>query len=346
MTIPKQHDSDSPNKITFLIYCARSGSTFLANGISERRPSVVVIPETRLPLLIIWRNEDEIRAMDVPGLRAFFDRDMQLDNLGLSEAQLQALAHAQAGQGRRALLLGLFEAYRSAHGLKGSHFLVKNARVVFEQKALREVLPEAEFLEILRDPRGVANSMMTTRTVYSYGGPMAGGDPLKAARIWLQHRRAMDQLTEPVTQVRYEEVMANPATVAPLLTLLFGPEGKGAAPATAQIVSEKERSLHKLVGKEANASRLDAWKTNISARTGMAIEALLGEAMIKAGYRPHFTAGADADEIRAACAYQARVSKLLLAKHAARTGIHWVREAFKSPTQVLFRIENMRRNPR
>lgn len=333
-------------KITILVYCARSGSTFLANWISERRSDVIVIPETRLPLLVLWRSEAEIRSLDAKGLRAFLERDIQLHNLGLSDEQLHEFAVTQAGQGRRAIFLSLLDAYRSAHDLQGNHFLIKNARLIFEQVALREVIPEAQFFEIIRDPRGVVNSMMTTRTVYSYGGPMAGGDPLRAANIWMQHRHAMAQLTAPITQVNYEQFMRDTDSIEPLLCDLFGPKEEAGAPVATKVVSSKERSLHKLVGKDVNVGRLAAWQTNLTPRTGMAVEAFLGDALTEAGYTPHFTAQASAKDIASAQKWQSLISRVLLVKHATRTAMHWIREALLNPNQILFRIENFRRNPK
>ncbi|WP_158971898.1 sulfotransferase [Chachezhania sediminis] len=331
-------------RITFLIYCARSGSTFLANRIAENRSNVVVIPEFRLPLLLFWRSEDEIRGLDADGLTALFRRDMQMDNLGLDETRLAALATALAGQGRREILLAFLDAYRETHGLSGQHFLVKNAEVVFEEEAVRAVVPEADFLEILRDPRGVVNSMMNTRTVYSYGGPMAGGDPLRAAAAWLKHRRASAALSMPLTVIRYEDLMSDPESMDATLDALFGPAGETAtATPSGKVVSAKEQSLHKLVGKAADKGRNEAWKDAIPARTGMALEAVLGATMTEAGYVPHFTAGATEADIGAALSRQRLVGRAIRVRHLARTGMHWAREAMHAPGEVLFRIENARR---
>lgn len=329
-------------RITVLIYCARSGSTFLANQISKDRAGVVVVPEFRTPNLLLWRGEAEVRALDAEGLAALFRRDMQFSNLGLSEDETARLCATLAGRSRGEILEGLLDAFRTRHGLPGAHFLVKNGGLAFQADALREALPEADFLHIQRDPRGVVNSMMTTRTVYSYGGPMAGGDPLKAAELWLRHRAATRAIRAPVASLRYEALMTDPASAAKTLDALFGPpEGEATpAPAAEAVVSEKERSLHKLVGKSADRGRTEAWKTAIAPRTGMAIEALLGAALVEEGYAPHFAEGVPAARLAAALRAQRLRGRGLLAKHAALTGLHWAKESLKAPGEVLFRIEN------
>ena len=331
-------------KITFLIYSARSGSTFLANHIAQTRPEVVVVPEFRLPLLLMWRSEAEIRSLSSKDLRALFARDLQLDNLGLDDQVIETLSNRLVGQGRRAIILAFLQEFRDAHGHVGTEYLIKNGRVVFEKDAVQEILPEANFVEIIRDPRGVVNSMMNTRTVYSYGGPMAGGDPLKAASIWREHRQAVQKIAKTPTCIRYEDLVANPDDIDETLDACFGSGTTSAVIARKpQVVSQKEQSLHRLVGKKADAKRLDEWKSTIPPRTGMAIEAFLGTTMTTAGYGPYFTTQAAADEIAAALASQKRTSQVLRAKHILRTQLHWLCEALRRPRQVLFRLENARR---
>ena len=271
-----------PANITFLTYCARSGSTLLASRISSHFSGVVVLPEFRLLQLLSWRSESRVQSMSSHDLRKLFKRDFQLSNLGLTEKQLKAISEEIAGQSRAEILNAIFEAYRSSHGLEGDHFIVKNGAALFEFDALLSIFPNAQFIEITRDPRGVVNSMLNARTIYSYGRAMAGGDPIKASRIWRRFTEASQHFkaTYPnkMTTVSYEDLLNNePSTLSIIGDSLkksvdtHSPKGQ----ATAPVVSAREEGLHKLVHQQNEPSRAFAWKEDLQHDAGVAIEQTL-----------------------------------------------------------------------
>ena len=137
--------------------------------------------------------------------------DMQFDNLGFSLDDIDEFFLAAAGKCRRDIVVGLLQRYRM-QGLVGTHFLIKTVSFCIKQKFQRSI-SGCEFCRDNAHPRAVVNSMMTTKTVYSYGGFMAGGDSLTAARLWLRYRKAADGCSalrkDNYLRISYERLVAD-----------------------------------------------------------------------------------------------------------------------------------------
>ena len=143
----------TPN-ITLLTYCARSGSTLIAQSLNEHLEETIVVPELRLIQLLAWRSENAVSSMTQRQLRRLLKRDFQMSNLGLSHETLEDIASISVGEGRLQLLSNILEAYKVEHSLTGNHYVIKNGRSIHEAWELRRMLPELRVLNVVRDPRG------------------------------------------------------------------------------------------------------------------------------------------------------------------------------------------------
>lgn len=326
-------------KISFLLYCARSGSTFFASQVAKWAENVVVLPEFRLPQILLGMTEAQCMALSPNGLQRLFSQDIQFDNLGFCLGQQQLLAQELSGRGRRAVFCGVLEAYRRTHGTTGSHFLVKNGRLIYQMTELLDVFPDANLIEVLRDPRGVVNSMSTTKTVYSYGGAMAGGDPLRALDEWKQYRlaslRLRDQRSSQAVKVLFEKLVSDDAYATGLIERHFGVRQSESAGLN---LSALESNLHPRANASADSNRSDSWKFELAEHTGMAIEALLGDSLTSAGYAPYFSVNKTEQEIQKAVANLRLLSRKRRAVHYFKTTMHWLALLPKRPAKVFYRI--------
>lgn len=326
-------------RITFLLYCARSGSTHFANQVAKYSANTVVLPEFRFVQMLLRKSEEQCKALSAPQIKRLISSDMQFDNLGFSSHDIEDFCLAVAGKGRRDIVLSLLQRYRDMKGFVGSHFVVKNGQLVHQAEALVNVFPDASLVEMVRDPRAVVNSMMRTKTVYSYGGFMAGGDPLTAARLWLGYREASDELKalreEDYLRISYERFVADNDFSRSLIESICREsviEGDGMS------VPLKESSLHRLAQLPSDETRSVAWQHELALNEGIAIEVLLGGELTKAGYTPFFTNGLSKAEIVQAVVTADRRSKRLRYKHYLRTIMYWARASLVTPSQVVFRV--------
>lgn len=291
MTCPDTPAATTPLDVAALIYCARSGSTFLSFRLAQAAAHIAVIPEFRLPLLLLWRAEEAVRALDADGLLALMLDDVQIGNLEIPADTLPALAAQLAGGSTRAVLEGVLRAHLAGAGMADRrHVLLKNSEFALNGPRLRQVFPEMRALHVRRDPRGVANSMISAKQSYGGGLPMAHGNVIYAARLWTRYMARTEALDWPVREIVYEDLVADPdgcaAEAAAWLTDAAGPaQNTDPVPGGGAFrVGEAERGIHTLATGAAAPTRAEAWRRELPEWQVRAIEAIAGHAMTKRGY--------------------------------------------------------------
>ena len=283
--------SESPSlDVSALLYCARSGSTFFAYRLAEASARLAVIPEFRLPLLLLWLPEEKVRALTGATLLELMRDDVQIGNLEIPADALPALAERLAGGSTRAVLEGVLNAHLAGAGLADRRaVLLKNSEFALNGPRLAEVFPEIRALHVRRDPRGVANSMVSSPLSYDEGRPMAHGNVVYAAKIWTRYMARCDALAWPVLEIPYERAVADPdAEARAAVAWLLGEDAPGAEAAEAAEsgfkVGAAEQGIHTLAAGAAAPQRKEAWRTELPPWQVAAVEAVAGEAMAARGY--------------------------------------------------------------
>lgn len=338
--------SVTPN-ITLLTYCARSGSTLIAQSLSEHLEEIIVVPEFRLIQLLAWRSENAVSSMTQRQLRRLIKRDFQISNLGLSNQALEDIARISVGEGRLQLLNNILKAYKVEHSLVGNHYVIKNGRSLHEAWELRKMLPDLRVLNVVRDPRGVVNSMLSTSTVYSYGGAMAGGNAVTATELWKQHTLESHKMSrlfgKEFQTVKYEDFVSGASgeliKIATWVNCGIGTPPKSPPEHNRPIVSGRELGLHKLVTQAPKIARIDAWKVSLEKGTGVFVESRLEKLMSPWGYKPHFTKDLSKATVEKICDKQMRLSSGQKLKHFVLSIIFNLSRIVVDRDRILFLLE-------
>jgi hypothetical protein len=316
-------------RFAFLIYVARSGSTLLARHLDAVSADLLVTPEWNVPITAMRLGEARLSALDAAALSRLLKLDRQIANLELQDAALDAIARTSAGRGARALVEALVEAHAARRGRAPKLVVIKNSAALFVADRLLEVFPEARFVHVYRDARGVVSSLIHTESSYDPGHPMGRGDPVHCTRLWLRYLDALEAFERRhpgrVLPVRYEAFLEAPEAAAAALAAELATQAgvelsAGGAGAGRFAVPARERGLHALVEGGAVAARAAGWQRELPRPVGIAIEAAARERLRQLGYAEHFLAGASPSEIAAARA-------LTWTRHAATTAHHAARRA-------------------
>jgi hypothetical protein len=148
------------------------------------------------------------------------------------------------------------------------------------------MFPDARFIHIVRDGRGVAASIL----------PLDWGpnDILHAAEYWMAHcapgLATESQLgSNRVMRVRYEDLLTQPE---PTLRRLSSFAGLEYEPAMAQGASYSptpyHERQHRLVGQPPDRSRASSWNRTLTPRQIELFESVAGEFLEMLGYRPQY----------------------------------------------------------
>jgi len=176
------------------------------------------------------------------------------------------------------VMLRLVAEYATQQGISQvSHWIDHTPRNLRHASVLRSMFPDAHFIHILRDGRGVASSVM----------PLDWGPntPEAVARFWVKRvgeaTDAEELLREfgVVSRIRFEDLVSDPdESLAELCLEVFGsrpPETAEGSNDSAHLPGYT-RGQHKLVGKQPEPSRADAWKTTLSGPDIEEFEAIAG----------------------------------------------------------------------
>lgn len=316
-------------EFAFLIYASRSGSTLLARHLDGISDEVLVIPEFRLTDMLMMRAEHRITRLSPAELLKLFRLDYQIANLGLAQEELEMVARECAGKGSRALIEALVARHAARRARRPSLVIIKNnfnGFLLRVHERLRDVFPEAAFIHIYRDGRGVVNSLIHTKSSFDPARPMGRGDVLFCARHWCRYLEKVERLVrEPgaaVIPVRYEDFVAAPtevlAAIAASLSRHFGVALAAGGTRSTFKVPERERALHGLVEKEPMPARSEGWKTELKPWEGIAVERIQRESLARYGYGPYFLAGLSRGAKRRALARTQAVHLWLTVAHYLR----------------------------
>lgn len=281
-------------RFSFLVYAARSGSTFLARQLSSATADLIVLPEFRLPYFLLIRSEANVRALGSEGLHTLMGLDPQMpDSLGLSREALGRIA-AVSAEGTRSILECVTKEFAAAHGVSSGHTLIKLGGALAFRDRISALFPQARYVHLLRDGRGVVASLLNTEKAYFPGEDMGRGDVVHCAKGWNRHLNQVRRAEEegaPILTVRYEDLSADPApVVAAVLDFLEAKPAAGSHRPSYYRVSEAERGLHRNVDGPALAQRARAWESSLAPWQGIAAEWWTRRSLGRHGYAPWFRA--------------------------------------------------------
>lgn len=190
---------------------------------------------------------------------------------------------AQAPTGSYVELLDwLVETYARQRGMTGDIWVDHTPENVNYASVLLELFPRARIVHIVRDGRGVANSIL----------PLDWGPNtvVEAAPWWQANVReglALEGLLQPkqIVRVRYEDLVRRPEETVPRLCaeldLTYEPrmlQADGFQP------PGYTASQHKLIGRRPDPERATRWKTTLTSRQVEMFESLAGDLLGQLGY--------------------------------------------------------------
>ncbi len=279
-----------PPPVPFVIGTPRSGTTLLRLML-DAHPRLAIPAETHfIPMLVRrWRkldsegaSQDELRRMT----HELIVSHRRWPALGLDPGELAA--HLSAIRPLR-----LADAVRCVHVVHARRvgkprWGDKTPGYSRRMRMISAVVPEARFVQVIRDGRDVAVSL---------AGVSWGPDDVEgAARLWRQRtvgaRRQASRLPpHAYTEVRYEALVTDPAPALRRLTRFLDLPWDdavlgyhlGAAERMAP-VAERRAEQHALVAEPPRPDRIGRWRTEMDAGAVRTFEAVAGELLEDLGY--------------------------------------------------------------
>jgi hypothetical protein len=180
------------------------------------------------------------------------------------------------------LLEWLVAQYAERHGMRGHIWVDHTPENINYASLLLELFPRAQIVHIIRDGRGVANSIL----------PLDWGPNtiVKAAPWWkamVREGLALEALLpgEQIVRVRYEDLVNEPERIMrSLCAALELPYEPGILRADGFRPPGYTASQHQMIGQRPDPSRATRWRATLTARQVEMFEALAGDLLGQMGY--------------------------------------------------------------
>lgn len=265
----------------FIGGCPRSGTTMLGSILGGAE-GCVVTPESHFKQTIpAFLGVDWDTGMGREQFLAVLKRNFRF-RLWETAVPSRQLPEVLKPEAYRVALCSLVDAYAESHGRPDWQVWIDHTpQNIQDPVLLRKIFPRAKFIHLVRDPRGVAASLLRL----DWGPDTAA----EAALFWAQklsYGLAVENaFPEACLRVRYEDVLRSSEetvqSVCEFCGLRF--EAKMLSGNSCDLPGYT-RKQHALVGSELDPSRVDSWKNALDVWQFNAIERRVGDLMTLMGY--------------------------------------------------------------
>ena len=270
--------------------CPRSGTTLLRTMLNSH-PGLAIPHETRI-LVGGYRRRAQWGDLADPENRQLVarwvverkeSRYRQLTED--ADALFDRMATAPPTLG--SVLSAGFRLYAERHGKE--RWGDKRPSLVLNLDAVFAMFPDAQYVNVVRDPRAVVASIRKVGRRHGWGahGIPGGTDTwersARAADAW-RRRLPVDQFLE----IQYEHLVTDTATVLARLVdfLDLDPAGLDLMLRHHETADIRSRTLHANVSKPVTTERLRSWERALRPREVAFVESVVGDRMRRYGYEP------------------------------------------------------------
>jgi hypothetical protein len=278
-------------KIALLLYFPRSGSTFFASLAARHCDDLLVVPELRLPLLLVSRDP-------LPGqatrdyLLDLVREDYQFAATGLDQSDVERSIERMPVYSAENFLLALAETMAAKTGANPAWVMYKCGAVAHWWPALPGKLPNTRLVHVYRDGRGAVCSAINTERPYRPGSAMGRGDAWEQAGRWRDYMQTLERIAarhDSLYEIRYEKLCERPQREIASFAKAFALSATDPESGTFSVASA-ERAIHANIDRPALAERIDAWKTELKPWQGLVCEIRCAPQLEHRGYEALFAA--------------------------------------------------------
>ena len=276
----------APDRPVFVGGCPRSGTTLLRT-ILNSHPSLAIPHETRYVVDAYrqrerWGDLSE-RANRVKLAQWIVNRKKSRVERLMPDAQLLVDRMAEAPPTLGSLLSTGFRIY--AERRDKPRWGDKRPAYALNLDAVFALYPDAQFINIVRDPRATVASI---RKIGWFKDGLVAGTELYERSLRRSQRSAKRLASDQFMQIRYETLAADPLPIVEQMVrfLQLDPAGLDRMMAFHETADIRSKFMHPLVSKPITTQAVRAWEDALTHEEVAFIEQALSGQMRRFGYEP------------------------------------------------------------
>ena len=275
--------ADSSLPVVFIVGCPRSGTTLLQRMLSAH-PDVAIAPETCF-IRRFWAHRADYGDLDQDAPFERLLRDIvampEFAEMDLNADAFMAAAW-QADRSYAAVFRLLLVQY--AEQQEATVVGEKTPNHVLYIPTLHDFFPEARFIHVVRDARAVVNSWRSV--------PWSSGRRWRDAEIWVEYvaagRAAAPARPDALRAVHFEDLVRAPEAtlrrVCDNLALTYDPTMLSFHEHAPEAINTEREPWKATTTQPIDPTVADRWRTALTPRQVVAIEAVAGDEMRHWGY--------------------------------------------------------------
>lgn len=308
----------APDRPVFVGACPRSGTTLLRSMLNNH-PELAIPRESRF-LVEAWRRRDRFGDLSDTGNRRRFARWI-FTNKHTRPGRFQtdpdeAIERLVAAPPTLGSLAGTpFVLYAERHGK--ARWGDKRPHYAQQIPAILAMFPDAQFINLVRDPRG---SVASIRKLGWFGGDVA-----LAAELWGRARRAVDVQRarlgpDQFLEIRYEDLVTDPGATLETVCRFLGLPTDAIADMLAyhRDTDVPENRFHWRVSRPVTQAAVRSWEDVLGPQEAALVERVTAGAMRRYGYEPAASDERVPPELWWRFARRRAATRLSEARHGAR----------------------------
>lgn len=254
------------NKLIFILYDSRSGSTLLASLLNRFR-GIDVALESAFVSRIMEINSQRI-LQDINKLVDYLYQEVQFVELNINRQELTDELLCFKGElTKKYIIEKIVNIYFKDKGSDSKYWVIKHPPYNYIEELIL-MFPEVKFLQILRDGRAVFNSKKRSKSI---GGNYMESNPIISAIDWRLKIKKSNSFPDHVTTIRYKDLIEN--TESCLSKYLDSLELDAVDKEQTKLqknyffnIGDNQKEIHKNVGQTPKAGNIDKWKKELTER--------------------------------------------------------------------------------
>ena len=254
--------------IFFILYDARSGSTFLSN-LLVKNYDIVIPPESNFIIKITKHyKKDTIINTDgnLKDIIDFIYKDDKFKDWRIDKETLYVSLYDELPLKINEVIYHILDMYRKNNNPFAKLIGVKKGSYLLFKKNIFDFFPESKIISIIRDGRAVYNSKKSN-IVSSTNRPFAS-KPEQAALEWMYKADMIEEIKKEKKNdniiIYYEDIVLNTKQSLKNIARFLNAEENQDNDTKMYVSKERYGKLHQNIQRESIFARINAWKNNLS----------------------------------------------------------------------------------